>query len=115
MISEEEARKKILETVRSCLHDDVPSQALVFLQPKIISRDCRCRVRQFCDGCYAVSQAHAQKASAARTAEQPPVVTSTSVVSPGEAIRIFTGAPMRKAQTRFVMQKTSRVTATRLS
>jgi molybdopterin molybdotransferase len=108
MISEEEARKKILETVRS-----LPSRRLSLSQ----ALGCFAAVDYFArlplpafdnsamDG-YAVVASSCAKGKRLRvTAEQPAGRDKQLRVSPGEAIRIFTGAPIPQGADAIVMQE----------
>src|SRR5436309_14916047 len=108
MISEEEARKKILETVRS-----LPSRRMS------ISRalDCFAADDYFArlpqpafdnsamDGYAVVANSCARGKRLRVTAEQPAGRDKQLRISPGEAIRIFTGAPMPQGADAIVMQE----------
>jgi len=108
MISEEEARKKILETVRS-----LPSRRLSLSQALgcFAAEDYFARLplpafdNSAMDG-YAVVASSCAKGKRLRvTAEQPAGRDKQLRVSPGEAIRIFTGAPMPQGADAIVMQE----------
>src|SRR5436190_7125922 len=108
MISEEEARKKILETVRS-----LPSRRLSISRALdcFAAEDYFARLPQpafdnsAMDG-YAVVASSCAKGKRLRvTAEQPAGRDKQLRVSPGEAIRIFTGAPMPQGADAIVMQE----------
>ena len=108
MISEEEARKKILETVRS-----LPSRRLSLSQALgcFAAEDYFARLplpafdNSAMDG-YAVVASSSAKGKRLRvTAEQPAGRDKQLHVSPGEAIRIFTGAPMPQGADAIVMQE----------
>jgi molybdopterin molybdotransferase len=108
MISEEEARKKILETVRS-----LPSRRLSLSQAlgcfAVEDYFARLPLPAFdnsaMDG-YAVVASSCAKGKRLRvTAEQPAGRDKQLRVSPGEAIRIFTGAPMPQGADAIVMQE----------
>src|SRR5947207_579742 len=108
MSSEEEAQKKILETVRS-----LPSRRLSLTQ----ALGCFAAEHSFArlplpgfdnsamDG-YAVVASSCAKGKRLRvTAEQPAGHDKQLRVSPGEAVRIFTGAPMPQSADAIVMQE----------
>jgi molybdopterin molybdotransferase len=108
MISEEEARKKILETVRS-----LPSRRLSLSQTLgcFAAEDYLARLplpafdNSAMDG-YAVVASSSAKGNRLRvTAEQPAGRDKQLHVSPGEAIRIFTGAPIPQGADAIVMQE----------
>ena len=108
MISEEEARKKILETVRS-----LPSRRLSLSQALgcFAAEDYFARLplpafdNSAMDG-YAVVASSCAKGKRLRvTAEQPAGRDKQLHVSPGEAIRIFTGAPVPQGADAIVMQE----------
>jgi molybdopterin molybdotransferase len=108
MISEEEAQKKILETVRS-----LPSRRLSLSQALgcFAAEDYFARLplpafdNSAMDG-YAVVASSCAKGKRLRvTAEQPAGRDKQLRVSPGEAIRIFTGAPMPQGADAIVMQE----------
>jgi molybdopterin molybdotransferase len=108
MISEEEARKKILETVRS-----LPSRRLSLSQALgcFAAEDYFARLplpafdNSAMDG-YAVVASSCAKGKRLRvTAEQPAGRDKQLHVSPGEAIRIFTGAAMPHGADAIVMQE----------
>ncbi len=108
MISEEEAQKKILETVRS-----LPSRRLSLSQALgcFAAEDYFARLplpafdNSAMDG-YAVVASSCAKGRRLRvTAEQPAGRDKQLRVSPGEAIRIFTGAPMPQGADAIVMQE----------
>ncbi len=108
MISEEDARKKILETVRS-----LPSRRLSLSQALgcFAAEDYFARLplpafdNSAMDG-YAVVASSCAKGKRLRvTAEQPAGRDKQLRVSPGEAIRIFTGAPMPQGADAIVMQE----------
>jgi len=108
MISEEEARKKILETVRS-----LPSRRLSISRALdcFAAEDYFARLPQpafdnsAMDG-YAVVASSCAKGRRLRvTAEQPAGRDMQLRVSPGEAVRIFTGAPMPQSADAIVMQE----------
>jgi molybdopterin molybdotransferase len=108
MISEEEARKKILETVRS-----LPSRRLSLSQALgcFAAEDCFARLplpafdNSAMDG-YAVVASSCAKGKRLRvTAEQPAGRDKQLHVSLGEAVRIFTGAAMPQGADAIVMQE----------
>src|SRR5207247_7162897 len=108
MSSEEEAQKKILETVRS-----LPSRRLSLSQALgcFAAEDYFARLpltafdNSAMDG-YAVVASSCAKGKRLRvTAEQPAGRDKQLRVSPGEAIRIFTGAPMPQGADAIVMQE----------
>jgi molybdopterin molybdotransferase len=108
MISEEEARKKILETVRS-----LPSRRLSLSQALgcFAAEDYFARLplpafdNSAMDG-YAVVASSCAKGKRLRvTAEQPAGPDKQLHVSPGEAVRIFTGAAMPQGADAIVMQE----------
>jgi molybdopterin molybdotransferase len=108
MISEEEARKKILETVRS-----LPSRRLSLSQALgcFAAEDYFARLplpafdNSAMDG-YAVAASSCAKGKRLRvTAEQSAGRDKQLHVSPGEAIRIFTGAPVPQGADAIVMQE----------
>jgi molybdopterin molybdotransferase len=108
MISEEEARKKILDTVRS-----LPSRRLSLSQALgcFAAEDYFARLplpgfdNSAMDG-YAVVASSCAKGQRLRvTAEQPAGRDKQLHVSPGEAVRIFTGAPMPQSADAIVMQE----------
>src|SRR2546422_2907565 len=108
MISEEEARKKILETVRP-----LPSRRL----PLLPALGCFTADDYFAqlplpmfdnsamDG-YAVVASSSTKGARLRvTGEQPAGPDRRLPISPGEAVRIFTGAPVPQTADVIVMQE----------
>ena len=108
MISEEEARKKILETVRP-----LPSRRL----PLLPALGCFTADDYFAqlplpmfdnsamDG-YAVVASSSTKGARLRvTGEQPAGPDRRLPISPGEAVRIFTGAPVPQTADAIVMQE----------
>src|SRR5436190_12275543 len=108
MSSEEEAQKKILETVRS-----LPSRRLSLSQALgcFAAEDYFARLplpafdNSAMDG-YAVVASSCAKGKQLRvTAEQPAGRDKQLRVSPGEAVRIFTGAPMPQGADAIVMQE----------
>src|SRR5436190_1928754 len=108
MISEEEAQKKILETVRS-----LPSRRLSLSQALgcFAAEDYFARLplpafdNSAMDG-YAVVASSCAKGKRLRvTAEQPAGRDMQLRVSSGEAVRIFTGAPMPQSADAIVMQE----------
>src|SRR5436189_562168 len=108
MISEEEARKKILEMVRS-----LPSRRLSLSQALgcFAAEDYFARLplpvfdNSAMDG-YAVVASACKKGARLRvTGEQPAGRDRQLRVSPGEAVRIFTGAPMPAGADAVVMQE----------
>src|SRR5437899_5644849 len=108
MISEEEARKKILETVRS-----LPSRQLSLSQALgcFAAEDYFARLplptfdNSAMDG-YAVVASSCTKGARLRvTGEQPAGRDKQLRVSPGEAVRIFTGAPIPQGADASVMQE----------
>ena len=108
MSSEEEAQKKILETVRS-----LPSRRLSLSQALgcFAAEDYFARLplpafdNSAMDG-YAVVASSCAKGKRLRvTAEQPAGRDMQLRVSPGEAVRIFTGAPMPQSADAIVMQE----------
>ena len=108
MISEEEARKKILETVRS-----LPSRRLSLSQALgcFAAEDHFARLplpafdNSAMDGYAVVANSCAKGKRLRVTAEQPAGRDKQLHVSPGEAIRIFTGAPMPQGADAIVMQE----------
>ena len=108
MISEEEARKKVLETVRSLPSRRLPlSQALgcfaaedYFARLPLPAFD-----NSAMDGYAVVARSCAKGKRLLVTAEQPAGRDRQLRVSPGEAIRIFTGAPMPQGADAIVMQE----------
>src|SRR5947207_10062369 len=110
MSSEEEAQKKMLETVRS-----LPSRRLSLSQALgcFAAEDYFARLplpgfdNSAMDG-YAVVASSCAKGKRLRvTAEQPAGHDKQLRVSPGEAVRIFTGAPMPQCGDAIVMQEGS--------
>jgi molybdopterin molybdotransferase len=108
VISEEEARKKILEAVRS-----LPSRQLSLSQALgcFTAEDYFARLplptfdNSAMDG-YAVVASSSTKGGRLRvTGEQPAGRDKQLRVSPGEAVRIFTGAPMPQGADAIVMQE----------
>ena len=108
MISEEEARKKILETVRSLLSRRLPlSRALgcfaaedYFARLPLPAFD-----NSAMDGYAVVASSCARGKRLRVTAEQPAGRDKQLHVSPGEAIRVFTGAPISQGADAIVMQE----------
>jgi len=108
MISEEEARKKILETVRS-----LPSRRLSLSRALgcFAAEDYFARLplpafdNSAMDGYAVVASSCAKGKRLLVTAEQPAGRDKQLHVSPGEAIRIFTGAPMPQGADAIVMQE----------
>jgi molybdopterin molybdotransferase len=108
MISEEEARKKILETVRS-----LPSRRLPVSQVLgcFAADDYFARLplppfdNSAMDGYAVVASSCARGKRLRVTAEQPAGRDKQLHVSPGEAIRIFTGAPIPQGADAIVMQE----------
>jgi molybdopterin molybdotransferase len=108
MISEEEARKKILETVRS-----LPSRRLSLSQALgcFAAEDYFARLplpafdNSAMDGYAVVASSCAKGKRLLVTAEQPAGRDKQLHVSPGEAIRIFTGAPVPQGADAIVMQE----------
>jgi molybdopterin molybdotransferase len=108
MISEEEARKKILETVRS-----LPSRRLSLSQAlgSFAVEDYFTRLplpgfdNSAMDGYAVVASSCARGKRLRVTAEQPAGRDKQLHVSPGEAVRIFTGAPMPQGADAIVMQE----------
>jgi molybdopterin molybdotransferase len=108
MISEEEARRKILETVRS-----LPSRRLSLSQ----ALGCFAAEDYFAwlplpafdnsamDGYAVVASSCAKRGRLRVTGEQPAGRDKQLRVSPGEAVRIFTGAPMPQGADAIVMQE----------
>ena len=108
MISEEEARKKILETVRP-----LPFRRLSLLQALgcFAAEDYFARLplpmfdNSAMDG-YAVVASSSTKGARLRvTGEQPAGPDRRLRISPGEAVRIFTGAPVPQTADAIVMQE----------
>src|SRR5436190_23584575 len=108
MISEEEARKKILETVRP-----LPSRRLSLSQALgcFAAEDYFARLplptfdNSAMDG-YAVVASACKKGARLRvTGEQAAGRDRQLRVSPGDAVRIFTGAPMPVGADAVVMQE----------
>jgi molybdopterin molybdotransferase len=108
MISEEEARKKILETVRVLFSRRLPlSQALGCF----VADDYFARIplpifdNSAMDG-YAVIASSSTKGARLRvTGEQPAGRDRRLRISPGEAVRIFTGASVPQTADAIVMQE----------
>ena len=108
MISEEEARKKILETVRS-----LPSRRLSLSRALgcFAAEDYFARLplpafdNSAMDGYAVVASSCAKGKRLLVTAEQPAGRDKQLHVSPGEAIRIFTGAPIPQGADAIVMQE----------
>src|SRR5205809_1773454 len=108
MISEEEARKKILEMVRS-----LPSRRLSLSQALgcFAAEDYFARLplpgfdNSAMDGYAVVASSCARGKRLRVTAEQPAGHDKQLRVSPGEAVRIFTGAPMPQSADAIVMQE----------
>src|SRR6266436_1217290 len=108
MISEDEARAKILETIRRLSTRQIPlAQAL----DHFAAEDCFARLplpnfdNSAMDG-YAVLASDCKKGKRLRvTGEQPAGVDRKLRVSNGEAIRIFTGGPMPQGADAIVMQE----------
>jgi molybdopterin molybdotransferase len=108
MISEEEARKKILETVRS-----LPSRRLSLSQALgcFAAEDYFARLplpafdNSAMDGYAVVASSCARGKRLRVTGEQPAGRDKQLHVSPGEAVRIFTGAPMPQSADAIVMQE----------
>ena len=108
MISEEEARKKILETVRSLASRRLSlSQALgcfaaedYFARLPLPAFD-----NSAMDGYAVVASSCARGKRLRVTGEQPAGRDKQLHVSPGEAVRIFTGAPMPQSADAIVMQE----------
>ena len=108
MISEEEARKKILETVRS-----LPSRRLSLSQALgcFAAEDYFARLplpafdNSAMDGYAVVASSCARGKRLRATGEQPAGRDKQLHVSPGEAVRIFTGAPMPHGADAVVMQE----------
>ena len=108
MISEEEARKKILETVRP-----LPSRRL----PLLPALGCFTADDYFAqlplpmfdnsamDGYAVVASSSAKGARLRVTGEQPAGPDRRLPISPGEAVRIFTGAPVPQTADAIVMQE----------
>jgi molybdopterin molybdotransferase len=108
MISEEEARKKIIESVRPLASRRIPlSQALgcfaveeYFARLPLPTFD-----NSAMDG-YAVIASSCTKGARLRvTGEQPAGPDRQLRISPGEAVRIFTGAPVPQTADAIVMQE----------
>ena len=108
MISEEEARKKILEAVRPLLPRQLSiSKSLDFFAAE--DHFARLPLPAFdnsaMDG-YAVVTSSCRKGERLRvTGEQPAGPDRRLQISPGEAVRIFTGAPMPAGADAVVMQE----------
>jgi molybdopterin molybdotransferase len=108
MISEEEARRKILETVRS-----LPSRRLSLSQALgcFAAEDYFARLplpgfdNSAMDGYAVVASSCARGKRLRVTAEQPAGRDNQLHVSPGEAVRIFTGAPVPQGADAIVMQE----------
>jgi molybdopterin molybdotransferase len=108
MISEEEAREKILEMVRS-----LPSRRLSLSQTLgcFAAEDYFARLplpvfdNSAMDGYAVVASSCAKGNRLLVTAEQPAGRDKQLHVSPGEAIRIFTGAPIPQGANAIVMQE----------
>src|SRR6266436_6653983 len=108
MISEEQARKKILETVRSLASRRLSlSQALgcfaaedYFARLPLPAFD-----NSAMDGYAVVASSCARGKRLRVTGEQPAGRDKQLHVSPGEAVRIFTGAPMPAGADAVVMQE----------
>jgi molybdopterin molybdotransferase len=108
MISEEEARKKITESVRPLASRRLPrSQALGYFA--VEEYFARLPLPTFdnsaMDG-YAVVASSCTKGARLRvTGEQPAGPDRRLRISPGEAVRIFTGAPVPETADAIVMQE----------
>src|SRR6478736_5904081 len=108
MISEEEARKKILETVRS-----LPSRRLSLSQALgcFAAEDHFARLplpafdNSAMDGYAVVASSRRKGERLSVTGEQPAGPDRRLQISPGEAVRIFTGAPMPAGANAVVMQE----------
>jgi molybdopterin molybdotransferase len=108
MISEEEARKKILEAVRS-----LPSRRLSLSEAlgSFAAEDYFARLplpafdNSAMDGYAVVANSCARGKRLRVTAEQPAGHDKQLRISPGEAIRIFTGAPIPQGADAIVMQE----------
>src|SRR5438094_1064374 len=108
MISEEEARSRILEKVRSLREQTVPlSSALgCFSARDVFSRlPLPAFDNSAMDG-YAIGASSCRKGERLRiTGEQPAGPDRRLQISPGKAVRIFTGAPMPAGADAVVMQE----------
>jgi molybdopterin molybdotransferase len=108
VISEEEARKKILESVRP-----LPSRRLPLLPALgcFVADDYFARLplpifdNSAMDGYAVVASSSAKGARLRVTGEQPAGPDRRLPISPGEAVRIFTGAPVPQAADAIVMQE----------
>src|ERR1051325_6231139 len=108
MISETEARAKILEAVQPLRAQKVPLLAAV---DRFAAEDCFAQLplpmfdNSAMDG-YAVIASDCKRGARLRVVgEQPAGVDRKLLVSKGEAIRIFTGAPMPDGANAIVMQE----------
>src|SRR5438046_2889603 len=108
MISEEEARSRILESVQPLPNRRVD---LVRALNGFAAEDCFARIplpafdNSAMDG-YAIVASSCRRGGLLRViGEQPAGVDRKLRVSPGEAVRIFTGAPMPIGSDAIVMQE----------
>src|SRR6266436_1175231 len=108
MISEEEARKKILETIRP-----LPSRRLPLSEAlgSFTAEDYFARLplptfdNSAMDGYAVVASSCAKGGRLRGTGEQPAGRDKQLRIGPGEAVRIFTGAPMPRGADAIVMQE----------
>src|SRR5213596_2358791 len=108
MISEEEARKKIIESVRPLASRRLSlSQTLgCFAADEYLARLPLPTFDNTAMDGYAVVASSCTKGARLRvTGEQPAGRDRQLRVSPGQAIRIFTGAPMPQGANAIVMQE----------
>src|SRR5438034_3189920 len=108
MISEEEARKKILDTVRPLPGRTLSiSKSLDFFAAE--DHFARLPLPAFdnsaMDGYAVVASSHRRGERLRVTGEQPAGPDRRLRISPGEAVRIFTGAPMPAGANAVVMQE----------
>ena len=108
MISEEEARRKILSHVRALPSRTVPLAAALDC---FVQRDLLARVslpsfdNSSMDGYALVASSAPNGARLKMIGEQPAGLDQHLRVSPGEAVRILTGAPMPEGADAVIMQE----------
>jgi molybdopterin molybdotransferase len=108
MISEEEARRKILETIRTLPERSVSlSEALdCFSAQDILARLPLPNFDNSAMDGYAVVASSCRKGGRLRVIGQQPAGPDRQFrISPGEAVRIFTGAPVPRGSDAVVMQE----------
>jgi molybdopterin molybdotransferase len=108
MISQEEARKRILEKVRSLPERTVPLSSALggFSAQEVVARlPLPTFDNSAMDG-YAVMASSSRKDARLKViGEQPAGIDRELRISPGEAVRIFTGAPIPTGADAVVMQE----------